>query len=598
MKSLRSLFVLLSPMLLFFGCSKEKSFENANNNLTSQWEFKEGSNQYKGKVDTAFLIDLGNSKGFVLEGTSDDGTGVLTIAVSSFNTSAPATYKSPSVQFGYVKPSGIVYQSTLTADQFTVQVTRIDSVSVEGVFFGKVKDSLGADKTVADGKFTARLKNSSTPAANGQLTFWSKNSCTAGGNIAVKLSNGQTGSVSSFTAAAPACGAAGAATFTVPAGTYVYQAICGTDTLNNVVTVVANTCTTQELIYGGGGPATGQVTFWAKASCTAGGNITIKINSQNGVISTFTATAPAGCGTAGLASFTLPQGVYSYKAFCGTDSLQGNVVVTPAGCTKQEIAFPTGTGAQYSLVSSGGNCSNSSIQGTLTAGTPVGTTTITAQVNVTVIGSYSITTTNVNGYSFSNSCNFTTTGVQNVVLSGTGTPQVAGTDLFVITAGTSTCQLTLTVNPGTPAGHRWSFTQGTKNFEGPVTDAYWDDDWLGFGKSVDIYGEIAGTDTVVNIYVQFPAAATQPIPGTYVTNPDPLNQVTHDFLMFDTADFVYRAKDLVIPPSNPNVKMTIVITSYDPVTKIIKGTFTGQCWNTAGVVVNITNGKFEAEVIF
>src|SRR5688572_19656326 len=124
MKLLRSLFVLLSPMILFFGCTKEKSFEGANNNVNAQWEFKEGSNQFKGTVDTAFLVDLGASKGFVLEGTSDDGTGLITIAISSFNTSAPATYKTPSVQFGYVKPSGILYQSNLAAvNEFTVQVT-------------------------------------------------------------------------------------------------------------------------------------------------------------------------------------------------------------------------------------------------------------------------------------------------------------------------------------------------------------------------------------------------------------------------------------------------------------------------------------------
>ena len=601
MKLLRSLFVLFTPMILFFGCSKEKSLEGANNNVNAQWEFKEGSNQFKGTVDTAFLVDLGASKGFVLEGTSDDGTGLLTIAISNFNTAAPATYKTPNVQFGYVKPSGILYQSNLAAvDQFTVQVTGIDSVSVTGVFSGKVKDSAGADKTIVDGKFTAKLKNSATPPANGQLTLWSKASCTAGGNIAVKLSNNQTGTISAFSATAPSCGAAGTASFSVPAGNYVYQAICGTDTLNAVVSVVANQCTTQELVFPGAAP-TGQVTFWSKASCTAGGNITIKINSQQGAISTFTATAPANCGAAGTASFTLPQGVYSYKAFCGADSLQGNVVITAAGCTKTEIVFPTGTAAQYSLVSSGGNCSNFTPQGTYTSGVALDNTNkVVVQVNVTVIGSYNITTNNVNGYSFSAAGNFAATGVQNVTLQGVGTPVVAGTDNFTTTASTSNCGFPITVVPGTPTTHLWSFTQGSRNFEGPTTDAYFDDDWLGFGKSVDIYGEIPGTDTIVNIYVQFPVSATQPLPGTYITNSDPTSNITHDFLMFDannTTTFIYWAKD-VTPPFDPNVKMTIIITSYDPVTKIVKGTFSGQCWNGAGQVVTITNGKFEAVVEF
>lgn len=601
MKSLRSLFVLLSPMLLFFACTKEKSFEAGNNNINAQWEFKEGANQFKGDVDTAFILQIGSSKSLVLEGTSDDGTGLLTIIIDDFNTGAPATYKTPNVQFGYVRAAGVLYQNDLSAiDEFTVQVTSIDSVSVSGVFSGKVKDSSGADKIIADGKFTGKLRNSTTPPANGQLTLWAKNSCTAGGDITVKLSNNQTGTISQFMANAPGCGAAGTASFSVPAGNYIYSAICGGDTVNAVVTVVANQCKTEEVIFGGTAP-TGQVTFWARNSCTAGGNITIKIDSQQGTISTFTTAAPANCSTTGNASFTLPQGVYSWKALCGTDSVQGNVVVTASGCTKQEVVFPTGTAAQYTLVSSGGNCSNFQPQGTYTAGVALDNSNkVIVQVDVTIIGSYNITTNNVNGYSFAASGNFTSTGVQNVTLQGLGTPVVAGTDNFTTTAGASTCGFAITVNPGAPGPNlQWSFTQG-RNLQGPVTEAYFDDDWLGFGKSVDIYGEIPGTDTIFNLYIQFPANATAPIPGTYVTNPDPASNNTSDFLMWDdaTAQFVYRAKDLTTPPSNANVKMTIVITSYDPNTKIIKGTFTGQCWNGASQVVNITNGKFEAEVQF
>lgn len=600
MKSLRLLLVLLSPMLLLWGCTKEKSFEQGNPNAQSQWEFREGSSQYKGGVDTAFLIDLGISKGLVIEGTSDDGTGLLTIAISGFNTAAPGTYKTPNVQFGYVKASGIVYQNVLSAvDQFTVQITSIDSVSVSGVFSGKVKDSLGGDKVIADGKFSAKLRNSSTPAPNGQLTFWSKNACTGGGNIAVKLSNNQTGTISAFTTNAPACGAAGTASFNVPAGTYLYEAICTGDTLRSVVTVTANQCTTQELTFGGTGGPTGQVTFWAKNSCTAGGNITIKIASQQGAITSFTATAPAACGQPSNANFTLPQGVYSYKAFCGADSVQGNVVVTAAGCLKQEIVFPTGAGAVYSLVAAGSDCANFQPQGTYTAGVALDNSNkVVVQVNVTTIGAYNITTNNVNGYSFSAAGNFTATGVQNVTLQGVGTPSAAGTNNFTTTASASTCAFPITVNPGTPAGQTWSFVTGSTTYQGPTTDAYFDDDWLGFGKSLDIYGEIAGTDTVFNLYIQFPASATAPIPGTYISNPDPVSTNTSDFLMFDTDDFVFRAKDLTTPPTNPNVKMTIIITSYDPTTRIVKGTFSGQAWNTANTVVTINNGKFEATVEF
>ena len=69
--------------------------------------------------------------------------------------------------------------------------------------------------------FRPKLNNTTEslpPVGNGQLTFWAKYSCAAGGNITVKLSNNQTGANSSFTANEPACGAAGTASFTLPAG--------------------------------------------------------------------------------------------------------------------------------------------------------------------------------------------------------------------------------------------------------------------------------------------------------------------------------------------------------------------------------------------
>jgi hypothetical protein len=132
-------------------------------------------------------------------------------------------------------------------------ITKIDSISVSGSFTGKVKDSSGVSKTISDGKFSARLKNTTVPpppVGNGQLTFWAKSSCGAGGNITVKLSNNQTGAISTFTASAPACGATGTASFTLPPGNYTWKANCGsTDSTSGFVTIVANQCIKQECIF-------------------------------------------------------------------------------------------------------------------------------------------------------------------------------------------------------------------------------------------------------------------------------------------------------------------------------------------------------------
>ncbi|MGB8194853.1 MAG: hypothetical protein WCF67_23160 [Chitinophagaceae bacterium] len=604
MRLLRLLFVLLSPML-FFACSKEKSFEKGT--AAAQWEFQEGSNQFKGKVDTAYVVELGGGfKGFQFQGTSDDGTGLLSIGISGLNITAPGVYKTPNVQFDYVKSTGVLYENDLTAtDQFVVEITAIDSASITGIFSGKVKDSSGADKTITNGKFTAKIVISGGgQPGTGQLTFWSKSSCTAGGPVSVKLSNNQTGSITTFTATAPNCGAAGTASFDLTAGTYSWVAKCGaTDSITGVVTIAANQCVKNELIFGTP-PANGQATFWAKNSCTAGGNITVRLsNAQTGTISSFIAAAPATCAVAGNANFTLPAGSYTWVAKCGpTDSVTGNLSVTASQCSKVEVVFATGTAAQYTLVSSGGNCSNFQVNGTYITAKPLGdTNNVVVQVNVTAIGSYSITTNNVNGYSFSATGNFTAIGPQTVTLRAVGTPVTAGTNNFTVTAGASTCGFPVTViNPPPTSAtlNTWSFTQGTKNYSGTFpAGSDFGDDFLGFGKALDMYGEIPNTDTILNLYIQFATSPTQPVPGSYTTNPDLFNPNTTDLVMFDTNDAIFYVKEFPpVPPTTPT--LTIILTSYDATTKIAKGTFSGTAWNTAGTIVPITNGKFEVEVIF
>jgi hypothetical protein len=607
MKSLRLLFVLLTPML-FFACSKEKSFEVSNeNNTPAQWEFFEGSKPFKGPVDTAVIADLGGGiKTLVVEGTSDDGTGFLTLGIIGFNPLAPATYKSPNVLFDYSKSTGVVYENDLTAvGKFTIEITKIDSASVTGVFFGEVKDSTGATKTISNGKFSARLAKTSVQPGTAQITFWGKNSCTAGGNISVKLSNNQTGTISSFTATAPACGATGAANFTVSPGTYAWTAKCGGDSTTGVITIAASQCVRQEVVFGGTPPPTGQASFWAKASCTAGGNITVRLNNnQTGTISTFTATAPANCTTNGNANFNLPVGNYTWVAKCGpSDSVSGNLSIVASQCAKVEVIFPQGPGAQYSLISAGGNCSNINVNGTYIVGKPLSndTNTVTVQVNVTAIGSYNISTNTVNGYSFSAVGNFTTTGVQTVTLKGSGTPGGTGTNSFTVTAGTSTCNFSVNVINPPPSNtlNTWSFTQGARTFSGEFTfPGFFGDDVFGFGKALDMFGEIPGTDTVLTLYIQFPAAATQPSPGTFITDPNLFSSNTTNFNLWNAVTFgdIYYCKSQT--GAGSPVKMTIIITSYDAVNKIVKGTFSGQAWNSSGQIVNITNGKFECEVEF
>lgn len=612
MKSLRLLLALLSPMLLFLGCSKEKSFEVGNGSSTSQWEFTEGSNHFHGKVDTAYKTEIAAGiTALMLEGTSDDGTGVITLGVLGLTPSGTGVYQSPVVLFDYTKGTGTLYQNDITAaGQFTIEITKMDSASVQGVFSGKAKDSTGVLKNITNGKFSARFGSvNNPPAGTGQITVWSKTGCGSGGTgpIKVELISSIatiTSNITAFTATEPACGASGTATFNVPAGTYTYRATCGTDTVNQVVTVATGQCVKSQVTFGA--PVqSGQATFWSKASCTAGGNITVKLsNGQTSTISSFTSTAPSNCTAAGNANFTLQPGTYTWVAKCGpTDSITGSVTILASQCAKVEVTFPSGPAAQYSLVSSGGNCSNIQVHGTYFAGKALSqdTNTVTVQVNVTAIGAYTIGTNTVNGYSFSASGNFTTTGVQNVTLKGLGTPVATGTNSFLVTAGTSTCSFTVTVQALPPSGtlNKWSFTDATlgHTYSGDIDYTDFDVDYVGVGKALDISGGVAGTDTAFDVYIQFPMSATQPISGTYITDPNAFNAnnlTSVDLYDGPSLTEYYYVKDVPsLPP--PDVKLTIVFT-YDPSTKIAKGTFSGKMWNPAGNIVTVTNGKFEAQL--
>ena len=107
----------------------------------------------------------------------------------------------------------------------------------------------------------------------------------------------------------------------------------------------------------------------------------------------------------------------------------------------------TVTNAAFVLSGSPGNCTGALVNGTYIAGTA-----LTAQnyavinVNVTAPGQYSISTTSVNGISFSATGTFNITGQQQVNLMGTGTPTAAGPFNFPVSGSGSSCGIAVLCN--------------------------------------------------------------------------------------------------------------------------------------------------------
>ncbi len=140
----------------------------------------------------------------------------------------------------------------------------------------------------------------------------------------------------------------------------------------------------------------------------------------------FTAT---GLQTVSLAAAGMPV-----AATTSTYTLQANGVV---GCTFNVTATNTGS-AIYTFAGAPGNCTGVTIAGTYQTGVPlIGQNTVAIQLDVTSVGAYSITTGTTNGFRFSNSGVFSTTGPRIIVLTASGTPLAPAANTFIANGGSA-----------------------------------------------------------------------------------------------------------------------------------------------------------------
>ncbi len=112
------------------------------------------------------------------------------------------------------------------------------------------------------------------------------------------------------------------------------------------------------------------------------------------------------------------------------------------------VAGTVPTPAVYTIGGSGGTCTGTSQAGSVfMEGLPLSpANTLTVQVTATVAGSFSMSTTTLNGVSFSAS-GILAVGTNTVTLTGSGTPTAAGTFNYPVTGDTSTCSFSITYDP-------------------------------------------------------------------------------------------------------------------------------------------------------
>lgn len=150
--------------------------------------------------------------------------------------------------------------------------------------------------------------------------------------------------------------------------------------------------------------------------------------------------------------------------------------------------------ASGTLGSGGGNCTPFAIAGNYQQGIPLdASNTIQIQVNIATLGSYSIATNTVNGVLFSKSGTFTATGLQTILLTGSGTPINEGAQTFIVTFGTSNCSFQIAFTQGImPSGDYFPLTLNSN----------WSYGLLGGTPSDSVYNKVIGYSPLIgsNIY--------------------------------------------------------------------------------------------------
>ncbi|MDQ6762946.1 MAG: hypothetical protein M3015_10015 [Bacteroidota bacterium] len=159
MKTFRIAFYVLLVSLALYSCQKEYSVENSNLKLPSgSWEFKNGSAQYIGDMDTAYIATNGNTKELQLIGTSLDGSQKFHLHLFA-DTFKIGTYKASVFQssFTYTSGSTSLFNANQLVGEFIVNITSFGNNVISGNFSGSALDSSTRVVQLSAGKFTSTI---------------------------------------------------------------------------------------------------------------------------------------------------------------------------------------------------------------------------------------------------------------------------------------------------------------------------------------------------------------------------------------------------------------------------------------------------------
>lgn len=178
------------------------------------------------------------------------------------------------------------------------------------------------------------------------------------------------------------------------------------------------------------------------------GTYDIKSDTVNGYSFSNTGTVVKGANTIRLYASGKPiaGGKNNFTVTYGTSTCNFNITVSATSV------------AVFTLGGAPNICTGAIENGTYIKGIALtSANTITVQANVTVPGRYSLTASTANGFLFSGNGIFIFPGIQNVTLTGTGTPIRAEVSNITVTNIVSTCNFSITVLDATDGKALFSF---------------------------------------------------------------------------------------------------------------------------------------------
>lgn len=159
MKTFKIAFYIFLSVILFNSCQKEYSIESGGLVVPAgTWEFKDGSKQFQGNMDTAYIDSSGATKELHLIGTSLDGSQTFHLHLYADNFTT-GSYKASLFQSSFTYTSGAqqLYNANQLVGEFIVNVTSYGNNFIAGTFSGSALDSSGAVIQLTEGKFTSTI---------------------------------------------------------------------------------------------------------------------------------------------------------------------------------------------------------------------------------------------------------------------------------------------------------------------------------------------------------------------------------------------------------------------------------------------------------